>query len=95
MLICLAYGPLILGIYLLNPTLTEKFAKIWMNAMFVAFGSLGFFLVSIQITMGKLSIMGLEQTGKIPYILLIQASVSWLAALIILYLGKMKLSRSD
>jgi hypothetical protein len=95
MLICLAYGPLILGIYLLNPTLKEKFAKIWMNAMFVAFGSLGFFLVSIQITMGNLSIMGLEQTGRIPSILLIQASATWLAALIFLYLGKMKLGRPN
>ena len=63
--------------------------------MFVAFGSLGFFLVSTQITMGNLSIMGLKQTGNIPYILLIQASASWLVALIILYLGKMKLSRSN
>jgi hypothetical protein len=94
-LICLAYGPLILGIYLLNPALKEKFAKIWMNAMLVAFGSLGFFLVSIQITMGSLSIMGLEQTGRIPYMLLIQASATWLVALIFLYLGKMKLSRSN
>ena len=95
MLICLAYCPLILGIYLLNPTLKEKFAKIWMNAMFVAFGSLGFFLASIQITMGNLSVMGLEQTGRLPSMLLVQASATWLAALIFLYLGRMKLTRSD
>ena len=94
-LICMAFGPLLLGIYLLNPLFSEKFPKIWFNAMFVIIFSIGLFLISIQVMMGELTIMGLEQTGRVPYILLIQAVASWLAALIALYLGKRKLAWSD
>ena len=94
-LICMAFGPLHLGIYILNPLFNQKLQKIGFNAMFVVIFSIGLFLISIQIMMGELTIIGLEQTGRVPYILLIQAVASWLAATTILSLGKAKLSKSD
>jgi len=93
MLFVAAYVVFVLGLFLLNPVFSAKSMKLGLNIMISVFVSIGLFAVSmLALTRGGTLP---EPIGGMLYIQLLQTVLSWSVGIVILYLGKRKLSRIE
>lgn len=91
MLIVAANVAFVLGLFLLNPAFSAKSVKVFLNRRVAMFVSIGLFVVSLLVLMGRERepIRGLLDT------LLLQAALSWLVGIAFFNLGKRKVNRIE
>ena len=89
----------VLGLFLLNPAYSAKSARLGLNIMITVFSSIGLFALSLFLqSEGFRPVLLSEQSesfGNIMYVELVQILLSWLWAIVFLYLGKRKLNRTE
>ncbi len=93
MMFVAAFVVFVLGLFLLNPALSEKSVKLWINVMAVVFASIGLFAVSLLILTrgGSLS----EPIGGLLSVQALQMGLAWVMGIVFLGLGKRRLSRIE
>jgi hypothetical protein len=88
-----AYTAFVLGLFLLNPAFSPKSPKLGLNVIITILVSIGLFAVSL------LSLMRIGITSKtgegMVYVQLLQTVLSWFVGIVVLYLGKRRLSRIE
>jgi len=89
MLTVAASVPFVLGLFLLHPAFSEKGGDYVLNLMIVMQGWVGLTVISL-IVFGKILNLGLYET-----LFYVTVPLSWLVGIILLYLGKRKLSRIE
>jgi hypothetical protein len=88
-----AYVVFVLGLFLLNPAFSTKSVRLFINVLVVEFVSIGLFAVPlILLTLGGQITDPMED---LTYSLLIQAFLSWLLGIGVLFLGKRKLDNIE
>lgn len=88
-----AYVVFVLGLFLLNPAFSTKSVRLFINVLVVEFVSIGLFAVPlILLTLGGRITDPMED---LTYSLLIQAFLSWLLGIGVLFLGKRKLDNIE
>ncbi len=90
MLFVAAWVVFVLGLFLVNPAFSEKSIKLWINVMIAMFGSIGLFLLSLLILTkgGQLT----EPIGGMVSIQLVHQALAWLVGVMVLLVGKKRLS---
>jgi len=80
----------VLGLFLLNPAFSEKSGNLWVNIMITMQAlPIGTFLIPL-IVLQKVFDLGLYET-----LFYFTVPLNWLVGILLLYLGKRKLSRIE
>jgi hypothetical protein len=88
-----AYTAFVLGLFFLNPAFSAKSLRLPLNVIITILASIGLFAASL-LTLMRLGIP--TETGEgMLYVQLFQTVLSWLVGLVVLYLGKRRLSRME
>jgi hypothetical protein len=93
MLFVAAYTVFVLGLFLLNPAFSEKSGKLGVNVIIAIFTSIGLFAISL-ISLMRVGIWSETIEGMLS-VYSLQAVLSWFVGTMVLYLGKMRLSRIE
>ncbi len=93
MLFIAAFTVFVLGLSLLNPAYSPKSVKLAVNVMIAIFTSIGLFAVSL-ISLMRIGVVSETIEGLLS-VHLLQTTLSWLVGILLLYLGKMRISRIE
>jgi hypothetical protein len=88
-----AYTVFVLGLFLLNPAFSTKSGKLGMNVIISIFMSIGLFAVSF-LSLMRIGVL-IEDIEGMLYVYLLQTGLIWLVSIVVLYLGKTRLSRIE
>ncbi len=89
--IAAANVPFIIGLFCLNPALSEKSPIIWLNIIIAMFVAIGLFLASVFVLAGE----GSDPIASLIAVQLLQTPLSWFVGIVILYLGQRRLSKIE